>query len=111
MPPITQEENNTLKTIREDLDKVVAHQKMYSSLNAENNVMLMEIKLALVGSQYTGNQGWVHDVKELKKNQDDIVLKMELANFQINLAKVVIFVLFSGMVAMALKVWGKALGI
>lgn len=111
MSSTEKEDVYTLKSIREDLDKVVAHQKTDRSITTENNVMLNEIKLALIGSSFTDNKGLVHEVKILKDKNEETSSKLEILTNDVKIGKTIIFVIFTGMIALLFKVFGKSIGL
>ena len=100
-------EANDLKTLRFDVEKLTRHLSKNEKITEENSVVLLEIKTALIGSEFNDKKGIVYILNDIDKRVKLMEKKQEEHDIYVSQGKWLLSIIASVVIAFGVYVLRK----
>jgi hypothetical protein len=98
---------NDFKTLRFDVEKLTRHLAKQEKINEDNSLMLLDIKTALLGTEFNDKKGIVFILNDIDKRVKLIEKKQEEYEIYVNQGKWILGIITSSIIAFGLYVLRK----
>jgi hypothetical protein len=99
--------DNDFKTLRFDVEKLTRHLAKQEKINEDNSLMLLDIKTALLGTEFNDKKGIVFILNDIDKRVKLIEKKQEEYEIYVNQGKWILGIITSSIIAFGLYVLRK----
>lgn len=98
---------NDLKTLRFDVEKLTRHLTKQEKINEENSIVLLEIKTALIGTEFNDKKGIVYILNDIDKRVKLMEKKQEEHDIYVSQGKWLLSIIASVVIAFGVYVLRK----